>query len=319
MGFCIMHIAKQKRGGVFGLQIEANRREGDGRSFDLSDIDEERTGENVHLRFCENWNREITRQLDEAGVTKVRKDAVVMLTGVYTASPEWFESHSRDEWMAYFKDCLAYHDATYGRAFNAVIHLDEATPHMQVASVPLITDETGTHLSAKLVMGGREDYRLRQDRFYEDVGRAHGLERGERRDPAEVKRHTTKREWQVATLNAEYAKYTEQVETLAAKIAEWRRRGEDPRTFSSMMYPERASLAQFADELPISPATPHGRSEALRRALDDNHQYYPPEMPDAPSRGLQRLTPQALRQALASRAKASASERRSRPSEELDR
>lgn len=199
MAFCIMNVDKQKRAATYGLQIEANRAEGDNakRDFDRSDIDWTRTRDNIFLRKEANWGKHITKRIKEVGV-KEKKDSVVMITGVYTASPEWFETHTKEEALAYFKDCLAYHDKTYGHAFNAVIHMDETTPHMQVASVPLIEDEKGWHLSAKIIMGGRDDYRRRQDEFYEQVGKAHDMERGERRDPAEKKLHTTKREWQAA-------------------------------------------------------------------------------------------------------------------------
>jgi hypothetical protein len=147
----------------------------------------------------------------------------VAITGVYTASPEWFETHSREEMIAYFEDCLRFHDETYGRAFNAVIHLDETTPHLQVISVPLIEDAQGMHLSAKLVMGGRDDYRKRQDQFFEQVGKPHEMERGERRDPAERKAHTTKREWQIATQEQrleDATKQADQQERRAQKAAE---------------------------------------------------------------------------------------------------
>lgn len=198
MAYCIMNIDKQGRPAVYGLQIEANRQPGDEREFHDSDIDETKTQENIFLRKTENWNHYITEQIHAAGM-KERKDSVVMITGVYTASTEWFETHTKDEWLQYFQDCLKFHDETYGHCFNAVIHLDETMPHMQVASVPLIEDEKGMHLSAKMIMGNRTDYRLRQDRFAEQVGLVHGMERGERRDPAERKAHTTKREWQIAT------------------------------------------------------------------------------------------------------------------------
>ena len=226
--FCVMNIKKQGRSAVFGLQIEANRQAKDGREFDNSDIDKERTKDNYHLRYCENWNREITRQIHDAGL-KERKDSIVLLTGVYTASPEWFEQHTPAQWKEYFEDCLAFHEKTYGKCINAVVHLDEQTPHMQVASIPIIEDEKGAHLSAKIIMGGREDMRLRQDRFYQEVGKAHEMERGERRDPAEIKAHTTKREWQIATqeqrleqaqqaTRAEQAKTQEAIDSRQASI-----------------------------------------------------------------------------------------------------
>ena len=88
-----------------------------------------------------------------------------------------------------------------------MVHLDETTPHMQVASVPILEDEKGLHLSAKIIMGNRSTYRLRQDRFFEEVGKKYDLERGERRDPTQTKEHTTKREWQIAKQEAQLEAY----------------------------------------------------------------------------------------------------------------
>lgn len=202
--YCVMNVKKNGRSAVHGLQLEANRKPGDKREFDLSDIDPDKTKDNIWLRECAHWNSEITRQIKQAGLRE-RKDSIVLLTGVYTASPEWYETHTREEWLDYFRACLDFHDREYGHAFNAVVHLDEQTPHMQVASVPIIWDEKGAHLSAKIIIGNREDMSRRQDMFWSEVGRDRGLDRGEHRDPeaqAEVKAHTTKREWQIATQEA---------------------------------------------------------------------------------------------------------------------
>lgn len=179
--YSIMRVEKRGRGAVYGLQIEANRKEEDHekREFERSDIDWSKTDENIFLIHTEQWNREITKQVKEAGA-KERKDSVVLLDGLYTASPEWFETHSKEEWINYFQDCLTFHRDYYGEhVINAVIHLDEATPHMQVASIPLTDDG---RLSAKEIMGNRRDYRSRQNIFYDEVGKKYGLERGEIHD-----------------------------------------------------------------------------------------------------------------------------------------
>ncbi|MBQ2668304.1 MAG: hypothetical protein IJF56_06745, partial [Clostridia bacterium] len=39
------------------------------------------------------------------------------------------------------------------------------------------------------IMGGRNDYRRRQDEFYEQVGKPRGLERGEVHDPEHTRKH----------------------------------------------------------------------------------------------------------------------------------
>ncbi|MBO6301131.1 MAG: plasmid recombination protein [Ruminiclostridium sp.] len=202
----VMRIEKRGRGAVHGLQIEANRTQEDherGRDFDRSDIDWNETQNNIHLVKTENWNREITRQIHDAGL-KERKNSTVMLDGLYTASPAWFEQHTQEEAIDYFRACLDFHVREYcagdsSRIINAVIHLDEATPHMQVASVPIYEDEKGYHLAAKNLLGCRQDFRLHQDHFFEQVTQERGLERGEVRDWAGIKAHTTKREFQLAT------------------------------------------------------------------------------------------------------------------------
>ena len=233
MAYCgIMRIEKRGRSAVHGLQLEACRERDDhdinGRDFADSDIDWSKTDDNIRLIESESWNREITRQIHDAGL-KERSNSIVMLDGLYTASPEFFEGKSKDDIERYFNDCLDFHIREYcggdrSRMVSAVIHLDEATPHMQVASVPIYEDEKGAHLSAKTIMGNREDYRLRQDRFYDEVTKQYGLDRGELNDREDRKLHTTKREWQLATQEAEIernnAKIIDQDKTSKAIDAE---------------------------------------------------------------------------------------------------
>lgn len=202
----IMRIEKRGRAALYGLQIEANRTLTDheaGRDFDNSDIDWSKTKDNIHIIHTVNWNKEVTRQIKQFGL-KERKDSIVLLDALYTCSPEWIESHSKRELLEYFRDCLHFHIKEYcagdkSKLINAVVHLDEKTPHLHVSSIPIVEDEKGAHLSAKIIMGNKEDYRLRQDRFYNEVSSHYDMERGEQKQPEEMKAHTTKREWQIAT------------------------------------------------------------------------------------------------------------------------
>ena len=193
--FAIHRVEKRKKSAVFGLQIEANRTKDDhekGRNFDKSDIDWERTKLNQFFKglHCENWSEGISQELKKAGITKAPKsNAVVLLDGLYTASPEWFEGKSKAEIIDFFKDCLKFHIQHYGKPLNAVIHWDEKSPHLAVASVPIIEAEQGAKLCAKEIMGGRADYRTRQDQFFEQVAKSRGFERGERSDPKHKKKH----------------------------------------------------------------------------------------------------------------------------------
>lgn len=105
--------------------------------------------------------------------------------------------------QSYFEDCLEFHINEFcqgdaSRVFDARIDWDESTPHLQVYFVPLVERQNKhgdfkMHLSAKDVFGNRADLRAHQDHFFEAVGRARGLERGELvnwdEDPKERKKH----------------------------------------------------------------------------------------------------------------------------------
>lgn len=191
MAYCIMRVEKRKRAALYGLQIEANRTTADhekGRDFAASDIQWDLTDFNIHFVKSENWNKAVTAALRDAEVQE-RKNSVVLLDGFYGASPEWFKDKSLDEIISYFKDCLTFHEKTYGKVINAVLHVDEGNYHLQVASIPLLSENGHSRLSARDIMGGRDDYRRRQDLFYEQVGKPRGLERGEVHDPEHTRKH----------------------------------------------------------------------------------------------------------------------------------
>ena len=206
----IMRVEMRGRADVYGIQLEANRtveQHEKGLDIDKSDIDINKTRDNIFLIQTEHWNKaitKVTKQIESDTGKKTRKDAVVLLDGLFTASPEFFEGKTTQEIKKYFEDCLDFYVREYcqgdeTRVLNAVIHLDEATPHMQIASIPVYTSESGNRLNAKIIMGNKTDYRKRQDRFFDAVSCKYGLERGEPASAVNDKVHTTKREWQAAT------------------------------------------------------------------------------------------------------------------------
>lgn len=94
-----------------------------------------------------------------------------------------------DKMQQYFEQCyrFAVKDVFQGREdliFSAKIDLDERTPHLHICGVPIIEkiNKKGIskqHLSAKDIFGNRTDLRARQDRFFEQVCKSRGFERGE--------------------------------------------------------------------------------------------------------------------------------------------
>lgn len=154
-------------------------------------------------------------------VSKRRKDAVICLEYLITASPahfgEWRESgnHGQD----YFDDSIAWLEKKHGKQ-NVVcttVHLDESTPHLCAYVVPITKDG---RLSAKDFVGGRKVLADLQTDFAERVGKKHNLERGElmsnavHREPAHIASMTKERrrlEKQVKALEAEIERLTKSV------------------------------------------------------------------------------------------------------------
>ena len=200
----IMRCEKRKMTAVGGLEAEANREH----KIDLpaSDIDWDKTCNNVYLVRSVDWRESICRTLQEHGISRWRKDAVVMIDSLYTASPEFFQqSIDQSQIIDFFRDCLDFHNRHYGHVINAVIHFDETTPHMAVASVPIVQRGERYVLSAKELMGNRSDYRARQDAFWAEVSSQYGLERGEPSDPLERREHLNVQEYKIDRNNEDIA------------------------------------------------------------------------------------------------------------------
>lgn len=130
--YCVMNMKKNKRADVKHIQKEANRELEEYKN----DVKKELTHTNYYFVKTDDWNEKITEILEENGLEENDK-SVVLITSVYSASPEWFKDKSRDEVIAYFEKCLEF-EQRKGEVINAVIHFDETTPHMQVATVPVV-------------------------------------------------------------------------------------------------------------------------------------------------------------------------------------
>lgn len=215
----IMRTEKRSRSDVYGIQIEANRTQEDhfrGREFNGSDIDWSLTERNVYLLpKNDNWNKTITETLEQYNI-KPRKNSVVLLDSIYTASSDFFEGKTHTEIIDYFQSCLEFHEKTYGKhIINAVIHFDEvgshaggscknddgtfkgANYHLHIATIPLLEKNGVFSLSARDIMGGRLEYRKKQDDFYSQVSSLWGLERGEVKDYDETRKHLDKMEYEI--------------------------------------------------------------------------------------------------------------------------
>jgi len=144
------------------------------RERNTHNADQERTPDNQHL---------VAKSTDEAMgklrallPEKRRKDAVLAVEYVMSASPEWFEKATPEQEKAFFRQSLQWLADKYGadRIVTASIHRDESTPHLSAFVVPLTQDK---RLSAKEFIGSRDKMRADQTTYAACVAEL-GLERG---------------------------------------------------------------------------------------------------------------------------------------------
>ncbi|HCC4226646.1 TPA: plasmid recombination protein [Escherichia coli] len=144
------------------------------RERETPNADAERTPEN-HCSVSQSAD-EAMGKLRELLPEKRRKDAVLAVEYVMTASPEWWNEATPRQQAEFFACSEQWLENKYGkdRVVAAVVHRDEATPHLSAFVVPLTKDG---RLSAKEFIGGRAKMRNDQTTYAESV-KMLGLERG---------------------------------------------------------------------------------------------------------------------------------------------
>ena len=169
MAYAIMRAEKLSNMGAVAASMQHCYRE-----RNTHNADQERTPDNQHL---------VAKSTDEAMgklrallPEKRRKDAVLTVEYVMTASPDWFEKATPEQEKAFFQQSLQWLADKYGadRIVTASIHRDESTPHLSAFVVPLTQDK---RLSAKEFIGSRDKMRADQTTYAACVADL-GLERG---------------------------------------------------------------------------------------------------------------------------------------------
>lgn len=178
MPYAILRFQKRKAGGVAACERHNERRKEAYKSN--PDIDMERSKENYHLvpppRYT--YKKEINRMVAEAGC-KVRRDSVMMVETLITASPEFMNSLPSEEQKAYFTMALDFVSERVGKQniLSAVVHMDEKTPHMHLSFCPITPDGK---LSAKAFLGNQKSLSEWQTAYHERMSsRWNELERGQ--------------------------------------------------------------------------------------------------------------------------------------------
>lgn len=109
------------------------------------------------------------RLMEESGMGALRKDAVRGLE-VITSLPPLSNANQ----PAFFADALAWVKAFYGvPVLSAVLHNDEAAPHVHVLLLPLLDGR----MQGSDLVGNRARLQTMQTSFHSQVGQKHGLVR----------------------------------------------------------------------------------------------------------------------------------------------
>lgn len=122
--------------------------------------------------------------------------------------------------IEYAKECVKFHEKYYGKVIGAYVQFHEYTPHIHINSIPMYEDEKGVHLSAKEILGNKVKLSKMQTQFHEEVGKKYGLERGTPKENGEVKKHTTKAEWELEKVKKELTEAKGELEQTREQVIE---------------------------------------------------------------------------------------------------
>ena len=161
--YAILRMEKRHMGSVGRIEAYHERTKEQYKSN--LDIDTTRTHRNYHLAAPQRHYRQQVL-FDVASVNaRMRKDSVVLQDCLVTATPEWLKAKDPDTQAAFLNAAYDFFCERVGQEniVSAVVHLDEATPHMHLCFVPLTKDG---RLSSKEIVGGPKGLVKWQDDFY---------------------------------------------------------------------------------------------------------------------------------------------------------
>lgn len=217
--YAILRVQKCKGAEIGAMQYHNDREPG---KHTNPDIDQSRTRLNREMCPHADYEGEVQARIDAGykGTRKVRKDAVRLVEGIVTASPEFFEGASDDEVRDFFEDALGFCREEFGESnlVHFTVHMDEETPHAHFGFVPLRDGK----LSWKGFFPDKAALGAMQDRFYGRVGALYGLSRGEKRlEGQPARRHKSVAEYKAESrrVQAELDEKSERLEAVTAELA----------------------------------------------------------------------------------------------------
>lgn len=171
-GAAFLRIKKLKGGGIITVAARHNRRDIQSELGASGSIDPTRSHLNETLAgpsAAADVGQLAKELMTAAGVTKLRKDAVMALEIVFSLPP----GHAIDD-REYFTACATWAGAYFGGAQNILsvdIHRDEAQHHCHALILPLIDNR----MDGSNMLGGKQKLMALQKDFYTAVAARYGL------------------------------------------------------------------------------------------------------------------------------------------------
>ena len=95
--YIIHRVEKRNSKAVRGIQFENNRTSDMEGMFPLSDIDWSKTDQNMYLKKSDYWLKDIKAEIKAHGIQRYRNNAILLIDGFYSASPEFFYNKDTNE------------------------------------------------------------------------------------------------------------------------------------------------------------------------------------------------------------------------------
>lgn len=206
--YAIMRCKKLKTGGGVAASLRHAFRDRPTPNADAS-----LTPQNEHLRAASTDSA--MGRLRELLPVKRRKDAVLCVEYMMSASPEWWKAATADKQKAFFDRSLKWLEDKFGaeNVIVATVHRDETTPHMTAYVVPLVDGK----LNAKSFIGSRTILGRDQSSYAASVSDL-GLLRGVTGSAA--KHEPVKRFYAAVNRSPEVAPKTIPAELLAPRVVD---------------------------------------------------------------------------------------------------
>lgn len=183
MPYAIIRHAKIKTLGNLAASAQHTFRE-----RETPNADPKLTPKNQHIGATNT--AELLERFQQNLPDKLRKNGVLALEYLCTASPEWWQAASKDQRTAFFQRSLDFLRERHGKdnVLYAGTQFDESTPHLVAYVIP--KDDKG-RMNAAYFVDGRKKLNELQTAFaakVEDLGLKRGIE-GSKAKHEQVKRH----------------------------------------------------------------------------------------------------------------------------------